>query len=147
MSQGIEAGHQEPLIIKFLRKKVICNLSLAENVLKKAKTNTNATTTHENQIEAVSQDSERSTVVKEALEKEVVVVPWEQKRIMTVYAYCFFKSVDIKDPFREAADFNQASPLFLRKLKEISRPQGQISPYTIWVIRHDQKVFPKGERL
>jgi len=77
LAQDIEAGHQEPLIRKFLRKRPICNLPLAENVLKKVKTNTNANTTHENQINAGNQNSERSTVVKEALEKEVVVVPWE----------------------------------------------------------------------
>ena len=115
MAQGIEAGHQKPLITKFLRKRAICNLPLAENVLKKIKTNTNANTTHENQIDAGSQDSERYTVVKELLEKKVVVVLWEQKCIMTFYAYYFLKNVGIKDSFREAADFNQASPSFVQK--------------------------------
>ena len=61
-----------------------------------------------------------------------MVEPWEQKRSMVVYAYYFFKSVGIKDPFREAADFNQASPSFVRKWKEIFKSQGQVSPYTIW---------------
>lgn len=115
------------------RQRAINNLPFYQDKLKKVKLNKeNAERIKDNQSEAGSEESDRSIKVRMSLKKEVNVISWEQKRILAVHAYYFFRSVGQEDCINFAASFAQVSASFIRKVKDKFKSQGEISPYTMW---------------
>jgi len=140
------------------RNKAIANLPIIHYIAKQSQEQGQVIMSNVNKSSAISQE------ICKMLKKEVDSVDWEQKRILAVHAYYYFKNCGIDNFLAQAASLYNVSESFVRKWKHLFKEKGEIAPYTKWghnskyitLFDHEDKILaakkyvrectiPKGE--